>query len=969
MRQRVDENPKNFHKRLPLIPVIYDIIMILYCKRGGIMPAATAKYILHIAGVSPSNFEVIDFSGIDAIGTPYSFDINFRMSRAAKASKAAPPDKNALGKPCRLEIIRNGETISYCGIAARLRASDSEEPRYAIRLVPNMHRLTLNKAYSIFQKRTVLGIIKSVIADAGLTEYFRFEVEPDDVKYPALNHCVQHRETDFAFISRLMEESGIWYYFELVKEPGGTLKERAVVTDDFSLFPSLGRPIPFMKGKGLAEITETGNAVESINRILSFAKLMPKDVRIRAYNYRTPESAPDGISGVTGGHEGRIYEHGGKARNSSEAGRRATLYARRLWVDSLTGDGAGNCASLRAGTRVNVKHDGNKSLDGVYLLLSVKHTGGWDVGAYTYRNEFSYVRAEPGIYAPPLRTPVPQVDGVVTAFVGATGDSMPTLSEDGGYNVNMPELPEGGRGGDGQRIGDHGGSKDIRVAQPSGGMSDKGPYGIHFPSKRGAEMVVTHIDGDPDRPVGLGFVPNAAAPSVVTNMNCTENVLRSWGGSELVMDDAAGNESSRLSTPGGRGLELDDGDGLARLRSEQCEVLFDDDGKKGVMRAGEGYGLSASFEGGDGAGKITVATGNGNLFEMDDEGDTITLQNAGGGDGDEDKRNAMVLDGGEKAITLGSVDSSLVVSGRDERVTMESVGSKIAVDGGGEKVFMGDRDSSLTVDGGDGSVSFVARGDIILRAGGRIIIDAKGGIVNKSGIVDFDAGGGGAAGGGASSGAGSSADSQAKAEETQEAENSDSNDASENAATGTEETTDEPVFSGLKWIKDGGEVDEALVHDNVYMCCEVKNIGDGVAVNVIIYEHDDDGEHDYIDTLTGQVKDGKVEVPWEVEYHEDDDDIDSAEEMERLGYTLPEYFFVVEYGGAKSVASGVLEVGEFVDGYLYDEDTGEILTNTNCILHLPDGSTISSMSDEQGFVRVENLPHVDIIISRNIERG
>jgi type VI secretion system secreted protein VgrG len=84
---------------------------------------------------------------------------------------------------------------------------------------------------------------------------------------------------------------------------------------------------------------------------------------------------------------------------------------------------------------------------------------------------------------------------------------------------------------------DYGGSKPIRVAQPSGGMSDGEAYGMHFPSKQGAEMVPAYVDGNPDRPLGLGFVPNMASPSVINNLNSIENVMRSWSGNKPVMTD------------------------------------------------------------------------------------------------------------------------------------------------------------------------------------------------------------------------------------------------------------------------------------------------------------------------------------------------------------------------------------------------------------------------------------------------
>jgi hypothetical protein len=324
------------------------------------------------------------------------------------------------------------------------------------------------------------------------------------------------------------------------------------------------------------------------------------------------------------------------------------------------------------------------------------------------------------------------------------------------------------------------------------------------------------------------------------------------------MDDAAGNESSRLSTPGGRGLELDDGDGLARLRSEQCEMLFDDEEMKALMKAGEGYILNVSFK--DGIGKITVTTGNGSAVEMDDERDTITLRNAGGEDGEDDggdggERNALVLDGGEKSITLDSVDSTVVINGGDDNVTMESGDCRIAVDGGRGKIFVGDDGNNLTIDGGDGSITINAQSKIILRAGGKIIIDAKGGVVNKSGIVDFDSGSGGTHGGGSGDGGGdggrggswaseaSGAKSQGKTEKTQEATSQEGTDSGDQGMTEAEEgdgvkEETEPKITKISWVYGENHHDVSNDKSRHYvdldLHVETENYNDGDTVDITL---------------------------------------------------------------------------------------------------------------------------------------
>jgi len=179
-----------------------------------------------------------------------------------------------------------------------------------------------------------------------------------------------------------------------------------------------------------------------------------------------------------------------------------------------------------------------------------------------------------------------------------------------------------------------------------------------------------------------------------------------------------------------------------------------------------------------------------------------------------------------------------------------------------------------------------------------------------------------------------------------------------------EEDEEGPEFRGLVWKKDGKETDEALVDDDVTMCFEVKNIDDGETVNVTIWEHDADEEHDEIKKMSGEVKDGKVEIPWKVEYHADDDDSESscAEEIEKYGYTVPEYFFITEYGGVESNEEPPkqLNVKGWVRRQLTDKKTGEIWANRKYTLLLPDNSEIEGETDENGYVEPAHSPFGEI---------
>lgn len=173
-----------------------------------------------------------------------------------------------------------------------------------------------------------------------------------------------------------------------------------------------------------------------------------------------------------------------------------------------------------------------------------------------------------------------------------------------------------------------------------------------------------------------------------------------------------------------------------------------------------------------------------------------------------------------------------------------------------------------------------------------------------------------------------------------------------------EEEDNGPEYRSLKWKKDGKEISEALVDDVVALTFEVKNIPDGETVKITVWESDEGEENpdDEISIVEGTVSNGRVEIPWTVEYHADDDDTNSAKELEEKGYTLPEYYFVAEYNGVESEQGKLLYVKGWVERYLVDETTGELLANQECALYTPEGKFVKGQTDANGIIRVNGLP-------------
>lgn len=122
--------------------------------------------------------------------------------------------------------------------------------------------------------------------------------------------------------------------------------------------------------------------------------------------------------------------------------------------------------------------------------------------------------------------PWPKIDGVINAIVDGERQSTGTsIDDEGRYRVVLPMDEAGTSGGSASRW--------VRRAQPSAGAG----YGMHMPLHIGTEVAIAHVNGDPDRPIILGAVPNAATPSPVVASNGPQSRIRTGSGVVFELDD------------------------------------------------------------------------------------------------------------------------------------------------------------------------------------------------------------------------------------------------------------------------------------------------------------------------------------------------------------------------------------------------------------------------------------------------
>ncbi len=128
---------------------------------------------------------------------------------------------------------------------------------------------------------------------------------------------------------------------------------------------------------------------------------------------------------------------------------------------------------------------------------------------------------------------------------------------------------------------------------------------------------------------------------------------------------------------------------------------------------------------------------------------------------------------------------------------------------------------------------------------------------------------------------------------------------------------------------------------------------DGTSAKIKIVEKDADGNDDDVTTLTATVSGGIIECAWKVVYTEDDDDADSEQEKAEKGYTLPEYAFTVECGGATSEESAQLDITDWIKCIAKTEK--EELCNRDYLILKTDGTKILGKTAQNGNIEEANL--------------
>ena len=347
-------------------------------------------------------------------------------------------------------------------------------------LRPWLWMLSLNADNKIFQNMSVPDILASVFGAAGFTDY-RNDLR---LTYNPLEYCVQFQETSLSFVSRLMEEAGICYFFEHT-DSAHTL----VLADDPASFTDCenAASIPFLP---VAQNDDWLSDLR-INDLRTEYQVAVQAYQSDDFNFTTP--ATELKVSLGDGHR-RVYEYPGRYAtvDAGETVAKRRIEAFEAAQQQISGDSP--VRPLRAGGAFTLTGHPDAALNARYALRSVSHSA----VRRTYENRFTGFPATMP-FRPPRHTPSPRISGSQTAIVVGPRGSEIYTDKYGRIKVHF-HWDQVGK--------DENSSCWIRVAQNWAGVS----WGAFTLPRIGQEVVVTFLNGDPDRPLVTGCVYNGSNP-------------------------------------------------------------------------------------------------------------------------------------------------------------------------------------------------------------------------------------------------------------------------------------------------------------------------------------------------------------------------------------------------------------------------------------------------------------------------
>src|SRR5579883_1670130 len=434
----------------------------------------------------------------------------YQLELVADVNKTIYP-KSIVGTKVTIGILADDSgTYRYInGIVASFEScgGDEEYNNYRAYIVPSLWLLTLNVNTRVFQNKTVTDVIQAVLSPYNISPSIQ-----TSGTYTPMEYCVQYRETDFAFISRLMEQHGILYYFQHTKDDHtftlqdtSTKLSACAIQNKFRYAP-LGE-----KSEGFYDFV--------ITNLRSKTGMVTGKYTAWDYSFIRYQKLPNPLTsmqtaGPLGANSHEQYDYADSAAAYlKEPGSDSTIADLSNFFQTMRRDagdaesvileGTSNAISMQTGCNFTLTEYPQSAINGKYLLTRVEHSvrqtppyrARGTTNTSPYNNTFTAIPFAT-LYRPQRRTPKPVVNGMHTGQVVVPSGEDSHMDKYGRVNVQFFW--------DRLRKANTPDNTWLRVAQSWAGKG----WGTYYWPRVNDEVLVDFIEGDPDQPIVVGSVYN-----------------------------------------------------------------------------------------------------------------------------------------------------------------------------------------------------------------------------------------------------------------------------------------------------------------------------------------------------------------------------------------------------------------------------------------------------------------------------
>ena len=607
------------------------------------------------------------FSGREAISELFEFEVVFSAKNdSIDLEKGLGGSITICSKVDSKERYING-IVAECSQGATEQKGDVYFTEYSAIIRPKLWTLTLDQNYLMFQQKSAIDIIKEILKEGDIKD---IEDKTRSCGKVVREYCVQYGESSFNFISRLMEDEGIFYFFKHEKN-----KHTLVLADASSACGTTiaGDPVGFL---------QSYNEKFPLNKVTDIrmtAAVNTGSFSAADYNYTL--SATKLFSKLDTKWKGKMYyEYPGNFAKAKEGDDLSKLRVQLFEFPHSLFSGVSTETTMTPGFSFELKNHHAAKFNKKFIVYRVEHL--FDPSAnseFIYENRF--IAFEKNVeFRPPRKTPKPKIVGTQTAVVVCPSGEEIYRDKFGCIKVHF-HWDQKGKDKDTDDS-----SCWIRVVQNLAGNN----WGFLFIPRKGQEVVVTFIDGDPDKPIIVGCVYN-------------DKYVPAYPDSEAM--------KSSLKTVT---FKSDEGYNEFRFNDEKDKEEIFVHAQKDV--------------------NIEIENSRTTLIKESD--DTLTLQKGNrsitlSAEGDNPANHTVHLVKGNSEVTLDEGDHNYTITKGNEKRELGEGNQTITLKKGNQEITLNEGDTKITLK--KGNVTCEVKGNYTLKISGDLSIKADGAIKVESG--------------------------------------------------------------------------------------------------------------------------------------------------------------------------------------------------------------------------------------------